>query len=87
MKRTLLTIGLLVAICLLIYTNYRSDQQKEKLTILLDESINQNKQLLKAVKPYFELKPILESRNAKIILTNDGVNFQSIYYENGERIK
>lgn len=58
----------------------------EDLLILNNKSIQQQRDLLRDCKPYLELKPILESKEAIIDISNDGVSFQRMEFRNGQRI-
>ena len=87
MKKNIVIILLIICAGLASYNSYNRGQMIEDLLILNDKSIQQQKDLLRDCKPYLELKPILESKEAIIDVSQDGVRFQRMEFVNGVRIR
>lgn len=86
MTKNIVIILLTICASLASYNSYNRGKMIEDLLILNNKSIQQQRDLLRDCSPYLELKPILESKEAIIDISNDGVSFQRMEFRNGQRI-
>ena len=78
---------LFVSTWLLIYNSYNRGKMVDELLESQQGLINDHKSLLEACEHYIALKPILTSRDATVVITNDGVNFVTMRFQFGKQIQ
>lgn len=87
MLKNTLILMLTISTWLSIYNSYNRGKMIDELLLTNRDQIEQQKLLQDAVEPYIALKPILTSRDATVVITNDGVNFVTMRFQFGQQIQ